>query len=247
MAVLKKISIVLSGLIILISAEISIGGPPFLTDDPEPVDLKHWEFYISSINIFQQGDQSGTAPHIEMNYGIIRDVQVHVLLPLNYNHISGRNITFGYAYSEIGLKYRFMKETANRPQIGTFPIIEIPTIKNNEFGNGKTQVFLPIWIQKSWNKITTYGGAGYWINPGTGNRNWVFAGWELQYDFSEKVTLGGELYYHSSDAIGSLSATAFNLGGSINLTKKFHIIFSAGHSLLNKSFTSAYFGLLWTI
>jgi hypothetical protein len=28
-------------------------------------------------------------------------------------------------------------------------------------------------------------GAGYWINPGSGNKNWVFAGWEAQYDFSE--------------------------------------------------------------
>ncbi len=22
-------------------------GPPFLTDDPEPVEYKHWEFYIA--------------------------------------------------------------------------------------------------------------------------------------------------------------------------------------------------------
>ena len=38
-------------------------------------------------------------------------------------------------------------------------------------------------------KLTTYGGAGYWINSGSGNKNSVFAGWEVQYDFSPVVTL----------------------------------------------------------
>lgn len=44
-------------------------GPPFITDDPEPVELRHWEVYLSSI---QQRDSSGTAgtlPHVEVNYG----------------------------------------------------------------------------------------------------------------------------------------------------------------------------------
>ena len=26
------------------------GGPPFVTDDPEPVDYQHWEFYTSKLN-----------------------------------------------------------------------------------------------------------------------------------------------------------------------------------------------------
>jgi hypothetical protein len=39
----------------------------------------------------------------------------------------------------------------------------------------------------------------------------------------------------------------FNLGGFINFTEKFHLIFSAGHSLTNDSVFSSYIGLLWTI
>ena len=26
----------------------TLAGPPFLTDDPEPVPFKHWEFYLFS-------------------------------------------------------------------------------------------------------------------------------------------------------------------------------------------------------
>ena len=174
-------------------------------------------------------------------------MQVHLLLPVNYTHIRNQGTKFGYADTEFGIKYCFIQETESRPQIGTFPIVEIPTVKNDEFSNGKVKIFIPIWAQKSWNKLTTYGGIGYWINPGSNNKNSIFSGWELQYDFSQVVTLGGELYFQSADAVDSKSVTAFNIGGSINISQKMHIIFSFGHTLINENFFSSYLGFLWTI
>lgn len=58
------------------SLQISYGGPPFSTDDPQPVDFKHWEFYISSVSTFHPDIWSGTSPHLEVNYGLIPDLQV---------------------------------------------------------------------------------------------------------------------------------------------------------------------------
>ncbi len=239
--------IVLSGILIQCTFQNNYAGPPFLTDDPQPVEYQHWEYYISSINTWQPAFWTGTSPHLEINYGIIHNMQVHMILPMNYVYIVNHNTNFGYGYSEFGIKYRFIQETEHNPQIGTFPIMEIPTLNNKNFSNGKVQLYLPIWAQKSWGKLTSYGGGGYWINPGTGNKNWIFSGWEIQYDFTPNITLGGELYYHSSESIGNQSAIAFNLGGLINFTEKFHVIFSLGHSLTNNSFTTTYFGLLWTI
>ncbi len=234
-------------IIFLFSSTWCNAGPPFNTDDPQPVDYKHWEFYISSINTYQSKTWVGTSPHLEVNYGIIPNVQVHLLLPLNYNYVRNESANFGYAYTEVGFKYRFIQESEVMPQVGIFPIIEIPTIKNNEFSNGKAQVFLPLWIQKTWGKLTTYGGGGYWINPGADNKNWIFTGWEVQYDFTSLITLGGEIYYHSPNSINSKSQIGFNVGGLINITKEFHILYSAGHSITNDSFFSSYVGLLWTI
>jgi len=227
--------------------QLSDAGPPFFTDDPQPVDFKHWEFYISSVNILHPDNWSGTSPHIEMNYGLIRDLQVHLLLPMNYNYIPHYRTDFGYGNTEFGVKYCFIHETENSPQVGIFPILEIPTIKNSEFSTGKTQVFLPVWAQKSWGKLTTYGGVGYCINPGVTNKNWIFTGAEIQYELSPWFMLGGELYYHSADADGSKSVTAFSIGGSINFSQRFHFIFSTGHSLINDHFLSSYIGLLLTI
>jgi hypothetical protein len=234
-------------LLILLNSQMIFAGPPFDTDDPETVMFKHWEYYISSMNTHQAGIWSGTSPHLEFNYGLVPNVQVHLLLPMNYISQGHQHADLGYADTEFGIKFRFIQETEDRPQIGVFPLVEVPTIKNSEFSNGKTKIYLPVWLQKTWGKLTTYGGGGYWINPGSNNKNWLFAGWEIQYDFSKAVTLGGEIFYHSADSENSKPGSGFNIGGSINPSEKFHIIFSLGHSLTNdKNFTS-YFGLLWTI
>lgn len=212
-------------ILFIFAIQFVLAGPPYNTDDPQPVDLKHWEYYIASINTFRPDESSGTSPHVEVNYGLVPNVQIHLILPLNYDYSRQNGFTLGYAYTELGLKYRFVQETENTPQIGTFPIVEIPTIQNTTFGNGKPQLFIPVWAQKSWGKLTTYGGAGYWINPGMGNRNWLFTGWEVQYDFTHTVTLGGELYFHTPDQLDAKSVAAFNIGGSINASEKFHVIF----------------------
>ncbi|MCX6260746.1 MAG: hypothetical protein NTY95_07910 [Bacteroidia bacterium] len=193
-------------------------GPPFFTYDPQPVDFKHWEFYISSVNILHHDNWSGTSPHFELNYGLVRDLQVHLLLPVNYNYTPHLGADFGYGNTEFGVKYCFIHETENSPQVGTFPILDIPTIKNSEFSTGKTQIFLPVWAQKSWGKLTTYGGIGYCINPGVTNRNWIFTGAEVQYEFSPAFMPDGELYYHSADAESSKSITACSIGGSVNFS-----------------------------
>lgn len=233
--------------IIFLTTQNIIAGPPFNTDDPETVRFRHWEYYISTINNYQAKVWSGTSPHFEMNYGLVPNVQVHLLLPLNYSYSRGQGTDFGYADTEFGIKFRFVQETDNCPQIGVFPIVEIPTIKNNEFSDGKAKIYLPVWFQKSWEKLTTYGGAGYWINHGTNNKNWIFTGWEVQYSFSPIVTLGGELFYHTAITTDDKAATGFNIGGSINPSEKMHFIFSAGNTFSAENSFTSYFGVLWTI
>jgi hypothetical protein len=166
---------------------------------------------------------------------------------MNYIYYNHNGADFGYADTEFGIKFRFIQETENSPQVGIFPIVEIPTVKNSEFSDGKAKIYLPVWLQKSWGKLTTYGGGGYWINPGSNNKNWIFSGWEIQYDFSKAVTLGGEIYYHSADTKSTRSETGFNLGGSINPSEKFHFIFSFGHTFTKDNTFTSYLGLLWTI
>jgi len=225
----------------------SFCGPPFGTDDPQPVDFRHWEYYLSSMNQFQHNFSTGTLPHFEVNYGLIRNCQIHFELPMNYNSFPSKEFQYGYGNTEVGIKIRLFKNSDESFQVGIFPIAEIPTVKNPYFTNNKTQLYLPLWVQKSWGKFTTYGGGGYWINPGGTNVNWFFSGWEAQYDISRHFTLGGELYYKTAPEKDAKQALGFNLGGFINFTEKVHFIFSAGHSLSGEPTTTTYAGLLITI
>jgi hypothetical protein len=222
-------------------------GPPFNTDDPQPVDYLHWEFYLASVQQFERFEVDATLPHIEINYGALPDVQLHIVAPMGYVHTS-EGARYGYSNTEIGMKYRFVQETESTPQIGTFPLIEIPTgDKSKGLSEGKIQAYLPVWVQKSWGKLTTYGGGGFWYNPGAGQRNWGFMGWEVQYDFSKVVTLGGEVYYHTASSRDSRSDAGFNVGGFINFNDENHLLFSFGHSMLGEHLFSGYIGYQVTI
>ena len=54
---------------VLISSS-AFAGPPFRTDDPEPVDYQHWEFYTFTSGTHVNGDTAGVGPAIEFNYGL---------------------------------------------------------------------------------------------------------------------------------------------------------------------------------
>ena len=172
---------VIAALTILGIAGTAYGGPPFVTDDPEPVDYQHWEFYVASQDSKLGGDWSGTGPHFELNYGVAPNVQLHIIAPLAYDVPPDGSSHYGYGDTEIGVKYRFIQETNYMPQVGVFPLLELPTgSESDNLGNGHLQAFLPVWLQKSWGSWTAYGGGGYGINSFSGNQNWEFVGAVLQ-------------------------------------------------------------------
>jgi hypothetical protein len=113
--------------------------------------------------------------------------------------------------------------------VGAFPLIEVPTgDARRGLGAGYVQAFLPIWVQKDIGKWTTYGGGGYWINPGPGNRDYWFTGWLLQRQMTEKLALGGEVFHQTSSMSGRNGSTGFNLGGAYDFTEHHHLLVSAG-------------------
>jgi hypothetical protein len=90
-------------------------GPPYLTDDPDPVKFHHWEFYLSTQHIFDVRNSSaaGLLPQVEENYGVLPNVQLHVVIPLTYQFSSPHDFEMGYIVTEAGIKYRFVKERKN--------------------------------------------------------------------------------------------------------------------------------------
>jgi hypothetical protein len=200
-------------------------GPPFLTDDPEPVELGHWEFYVASQWSAARHAASGTSPHFEVNYGALPGLQLHVIVPATLAWQSGQPVRYGPGDIELGAKFRFVEEGTRRPQIGVFPLILLPTgSESRGLGVGTTQVFLPLWIQKSFGQWTTYGGGGMHLASGG---NAAIAGWLLQRELLGKLLLGTEAFV-TIPTNGAPVETQLNLGLVVNFTERHHLLASAG-------------------
>jgi len=223
----------------------ALAGPPFRTDDPETDEYRHWEFYAATQYQNDRGDLSGTAPHLEVDYGLVPNVQLHLLAPDAYSRTKDGPTLFGPGDIELGVKYRFVQESDYVPMVGIFPLLEVPAgSKARGLGTGRPQLFFPVWLQKSRGPWTSYGGGGYWINPGTGNKDYLFAGWLLQRDITKWLTLGAEIFHQTPSTTGGQSETGYNIGAIINFTDVHHFICSAGtdiHGPANLFFYASYY------
>jgi hypothetical protein len=233
-----------------LTALLAHAGPPFRTDDPEAVEYKHAEVYVFGQETLTADGRSGVLPALEFNYGIYPKVQLHLVAPWAFDHPSQGSSARGYGDTELGVKWQLNEETEGTPMIGVFPLVEVPTGNSDKgLGNGHSQIFLPVWLQKKWGKLQTYGGGGYWINSGADNRNNWFVGWQAQYEFSERLTLGAEVFHTTRQKIDQGSSTGFNIGGYYNFDEHNHFLFSGGKGLHNASETnrfSAYIGYQYT-
>ncbi len=232
---------------LLLLAPRAFAGPPFLTDDPEPVKFHHYEAYLFSTIDRSDMNTYIEAPAFEFNVGAAPNLQLHIIVPGAFADALHGPSAFGLGDTEVGAKYRFVQEKGCRPQIGTFPMLELPTGNSNlGLGNGTVWARLPLWVQKSWGTWTSYGGGGYVVNPARGMRNSPFAGWLVQRDLDKKLTLGTEVFAQGAQSIGGRSSTVLNAGGYYNFSEGFSLLFSGGHTVAGESHTVEYLGLYWT-
>lgn len=248
------------GLLLMAAATRVWAGPPFQTDDPEPVDFRHYEFYQFGAVSSTPVETDPTGPALEFNWGAIPNVQIHVILPFGAIYPSNKAVyapagagpsAFGLTDMELGVKYRFIKETAHRPEIGTFTMLEAPTGSYTKgLGVGKVWYKLPVWVQKSWGHWTTYGGGGYQIVPQTDYRNFFYAGWLIQRDLGKRLTLGAELFSHQKEGLATPQIHASNMvdiGGYYYIRNPgLQVLFAYGHSVIGQTENYAYFGLYQT-
>lgn len=68
-------------LLCLAASRLRAQGPPYQTDDPVPVDLHHYEFYIFGGVDGTPAEIDSTGPAFEFNWGAIPSVQLHAILP----------------------------------------------------------------------------------------------------------------------------------------------------------------------
>lgn len=214
-------------------------GAPFQTDDPAVVEFEHIEVLLFYQSTLAADGRAGSAPGLEVHFGVFENVEFDVAAPLAFNTPSGGSIQRGYGDTELGVKYAVITESADMPLVSLVPKVKLSTGNSGRgLGNGGSQVFLGIAAQKSWSDLQAYANAGYWVNNGFDNRNYWFVGGQVQYQFSDTWVLGAEVFYTSPQAVSMPSSTGFNVGGYYIIDPHNQVLFSAGRGLQNAAETN---------
>ena len=238
----RRRAIILLTLTLFASVPVAaIAGPPFQTDDPEPVPYRHWEIYIVETYAHAGTGISGSLPIVEVNYGVVPNVQLSIVAPVSYVQSAGNGFRAGYGDTEIGIKLRFIQETRARPQVAVYPIAILPTRNaRSGLGEGTVRTLLPLWLQKSWGAWTTYAGVGRWHNPGVGNRDWWYTGWTVEHENASGVVVGSEVFHATSDRVDRAGATGFAVGLIAPIRGRTNLLLSVGRSLRGDNSVSVY-------
>src|SRR5271168_901907 len=235
-------------------------GPPFQTDDPTPVDLGHYEFYVFGTVDGTPAELAPTGPAFEFNWGAIPNIQLHVILPFGAVLPSNKAVyapggqgpsAFGLTDMELGVKYGFIHQTRYRPQIGSFTMFELPTGSYTKgLGVGKAWYRLPLWAEKEIGPWSLVGGIGYSVVPQTQYHNYLYGGYLVKRVVSEKLELSAEVFSHAREGFAAAqtqASTLIDAGGYYHFKSPgLQLLFAYGHSVAGQTENYAYLGLYKT-
>ena len=197
-----------------------------MTDDPEPTDLGHWEIYAPLIDGEGRGrDFSGTAG-VEVNYGAAPDLQLTMAAPMAYSH-DADGWRWGAGDLEVSAKYRFYHDDKAGFSLAVFPGMTLPTGTNGMSAEHVTGL-LPLWAQKDIGVWSVFGGGGYAINPGAGNRDYWTGGIAVTRKFGERLQLGVEANRSGADTVDGSASTSLGIGAIYQCKAPFRVLASGG-------------------
>jgi len=214
---------------LLALARPAVAGPPYVTDDPEPTDLGHWEIYNFTAGSQIAGQTAGQAG-FDINYGGMKDVQLTAVVPMDFQ--TGSQPGFGDL--QLAVKYRFLHQAEGSlaPDLAFFPRLFAPTGTGAFAGSGFS-LFLPFWGQKDFGKWSLFGGGGFDINPGADNRNFWLSGLALSREVSDRLSLGAEIYHQTPDTRDARTFTGLNIGETYRLTDHWLLLAAGGPGVQN--------------
>jgi hypothetical protein len=216
----------LSALFAVAATAPAFAGPPYITDDPIPTDTGHWEIYAFANGEGHPSTFDSNAG-FDLNYGPAKDIQLTATLPVSISHDPGARWRSGTGDVEVAVKYRFFNDEKTGLSAAVFPRVFLPT-STLEHGE-RIRLLLPIWAEKDFAGGTSiFGGGGYELNPGAGNRNFWQAGLAVTHDLDKSLSLGGEVAWQQRDSGDSSAETNAGFGAIIKFSLHHALLLSAG-------------------
>ena len=96
------------------------------------------------------------------------------------------------------MKYRFLNDEEAGLSAAIFPACILPTASHSP--GEKARLLLPLWVGKDFAGGTSlFGGGGYVINPGAGNRDFWQAAIAVTHDVNDAFSVGAEITRQGPD------------------------------------------------
>jgi hypothetical protein len=228
----------------LASAGPALAGPPYLSDDPEPTDYRHFEIYAFANGAVSDGGTAGESG-IDFNYGATPNLQLTAVLPLGYDTGAGA-VSLGRV--ELAAKYRFLRQDDVGVDVAFFPRVFLPA-GSPEVGDRHTSLLLPVWIEKDWGDWSVFGGGACELNRGNDGANFCLTGWTVTRQVLPDLQLGAEIFHQTNDTIGGRATTSVGAGFKYDVTENWHLLGYFAPTIQNARESSRYqwyASVLWT-
>jgi hypothetical protein len=215
-------SLVFAGLVVALANDPAFAGPPYLSDDPEPTDYKHFEIYTFSNGTVTQTGTTGEAG-IDFNYGAAPNLQLTAVLPTAYAFGGGGPSVGGLGNVELAAKYRFLTQDTAGIDAAFFPRVFVPS-GSNVVGTPHTSLLLPLWLEKDWGPWSAFGGGGCELNRGGLSRDFCEIGLVVTRQVTPKLQLGMEVFHQTPDVQGGAASTSLGVGARYDLNDNIHLL-----------------------
>jgi hypothetical protein len=234
-ALRDAVQLALCSFLLLGTISSALAGPPYMTDDPEPTDYRHFEIYTFTDGIAAQDGTNGEAG-IDFNYGAAPNLQLTATVPEEYDFPSVGAAAGGLGNVELAAKYRFLTQQNFGLDVAVFPRIFLPSASPN-VGDQHASYLLPIWLEKDWGPWSAFGGGGCELNRGGDSQNFCEAGLVVTNQIKSDLQVGLEIFHQTADTISGQDMTSVGTGVRYDLSARFHLLGYVGRGIENANET----------
>jgi Putative MetA-pathway of phenol degradation len=226
------------GLLLALMMGPTFAGPPYVSDDPQPTDYKHFEIYTFTNGATTRDGTAGQSG-IDFNYGAAPDLQLTATLPAGFDRPVGGRTNVGLSNVELAAKYRFLHQDTFGLDVSVFPRVFLPAGANG-VGDNRVSLLLPVWVQKDWNGgWSAFGGGGCTV---TERRAVDFcqAGAVLTYQLLPKLQIGAEIFHQTANSSGTPATSSLGIGWRFDLNDNYHLLGNVRRGIENANETDRY-------
>lgn len=235
------------GLVLALLTRSAVAGPPYVSDDPDPTDYKHFEIYTFTSGTTTRDGTAGQSG-IDFNYGAAPDLQLTATVPAGFDLPVGGAAEVGLSNVELAAKYRFLHQDGFGMDVSVFPRIFLPS-GSSGVGDDHASLLLPVWVQKDWSGgWSAFGGGGCTVSERRAV-DFCQTGGVVTYQLLPKLQIGAELFHQTADSSGTPATSSVGIGWRYDLNDNYHLLGYVRHGIENANETdrvSWYASVLFT-